>query len=152
MLAATNFLLQRPGVQAATHWMFAPLLREMGVDVVEGERVVRSVTRLGPDREDKEVVIFTGGGVTAGIDFAFAVVQDMHGDEVAQGIQLALEYFAQPPAGLLTQRPEATALAESTVKQKVEAAGAGLMAARKAAVARITAAWAAAEKEKEGGR
>ena len=41
--------------------------------------------------------VFTGGGVTAGIDFAFCVVAELAGPEVAQAIQLAIEYDPSPP-------------------------------------------------------
>jgi cyclohexyl-isocyanide hydratase len=39
----------------------------------------------------------TGGGVTAGIDFALALVAQIAGDATAQTIQLALEYDPAPP-------------------------------------------------------
>jgi cyclohexyl-isocyanide hydratase len=39
----------------------------------------------------------TGGGVTAGIDFALALVAELAGPEVAQAIQLNLEYAPAPP-------------------------------------------------------
>lgn len=41
--------------------------------------------------------IITGGGVTAGIDFALAVLAEIGGVEVAQTIQLGLEYAPAPP-------------------------------------------------------
>jgi cyclohexyl-isocyanide hydratase len=41
--------------------------------------------------------VFTGGGVTAGIDFALTIVAEIGGDKVAQGIQLAIEYDPAPP-------------------------------------------------------
>jgi cyclohexyl-isocyanide hydratase len=41
--------------------------------------------------------VFTGGGVTAGIDFALTVVAEIAGDETAQAIQLAVEYAPAPP-------------------------------------------------------
>ena len=40
---------------------------------------------------------FTGGGVTAGIDFAFTVMHEIAGSSVAQAVQLALEYTPHPP-------------------------------------------------------
>ena len=39
----------------------------------------------------------TGGGVTAGIDFAFVVAAELFGPAVAQRIQLAIEYRPAPP-------------------------------------------------------
>lgn len=41
--------------------------------------------------------VITGGGVTAGIDFAFTVAAEVAGPEAAQSIQLALEYCPAPP-------------------------------------------------------
>ena len=42
-------------------------------------------------------LLITGGGVTAGIDFALRVVAEAFDPEVAQSIQLGLEYNPQPP-------------------------------------------------------
>ena len=39
----------------------------------------------------------TGGGVTAGVDFAFTVLNEIAGPAVAQAVQLGLEYDPQPP-------------------------------------------------------
>jgi len=41
--------------------------------------------------------LITGGGVTAGIDFALTVVAALAGEQMAQGIQLGLEYDPKPP-------------------------------------------------------
>ncbi len=41
--------------------------------------------------------VITGGGVTAGLDFAFTLVAELRGDAVAQTIQLGLEYSPSPP-------------------------------------------------------
>ena len=41
--------------------------------------------------------VFTGGGVTAGIDFALVLAAELAGEEVAKTIQLALEYAPAPP-------------------------------------------------------
>ena len=38
-----------------------------------------------------------GGGVTAGIDFAFGIMADICGSQVAEAIQLAVEYDPAPP-------------------------------------------------------
>ena len=40
---------------------------------------------------------FTGGGVTAGIDFALTVASELAGEDVARSIQLSLEYDPAPP-------------------------------------------------------
>ena len=41
--------------------------------------------------------IFTAGGVTAGIDFAFHIIAELAGPEVAQAVQLGIEYDPSPP-------------------------------------------------------
>jgi cyclohexyl-isocyanide hydratase len=72
------------GKRAATHWAWRDLLAPFGV-LAEPARVVR----------DGNVI--TGGGVTAGIDFAFSVVAELAGAETAQAIQLQIEYAPAPP-------------------------------------------------------
>jgi transcriptional regulator GlxA family with amidase domain len=81
VLAAAGLL---QGKRATCHWAWRELLAEGGVRV-ESARVVRDGN------------CFTGGGVTAGIDFALAVVAEIAGAEVAQGIQLGIEYAPAPP-------------------------------------------------------
>jgi cyclohexyl-isocyanide hydratase len=39
----------------------------------------------------------TGGGVTAGIDFALALIARIAGEDTARAVQLALEYDPAPP-------------------------------------------------------
>ena len=41
--------------------------------------------------------VFTAGGVTSGIDFAFHIVAELAGPEVAQALQLGIEYDPSPP-------------------------------------------------------
>jgi cyclohexyl-isocyanide hydratase len=43
--------------------------------------------------------IFTGGGVTAGIDVALAVAAEIAGRATAEAIQLGIEYAPAPPFG-----------------------------------------------------
>ena len=81
LLAAAGLL---DGKRATCHWAWRELLAESSVRV-ESARVVRDGN------------CFTGGGVTAGIDFALAVVAEIAGAEVAQGIQLMIEYAPAPP-------------------------------------------------------
>jgi cyclohexyl-isocyanide hydratase len=69
--------------------------------------------------------LLTGGGVTAGIDFALTLLAELAGRDVAEAIQLNLEYAPEPPfaAGSPeTARPEIVA--------RVQAAGAGVRAER----------------------
>lgn len=70
--------------RATTHWAYHHLLPRVGAIPVQ-ERVVRDGST------------FTGGGVTAGIDFAFTVMHEIAGSSVAQAVQLALEYTPRPP-------------------------------------------------------
>ena len=72
------------GRRAATHWMSREMLAHFGAIPVA-------------DRVVKDGNVFTGGGVTAGIDFALTVAAEAFGPEVAKSIQLAIEYDPQPP-------------------------------------------------------
>lgn len=72
------------GKRATTHWAYHELLSFVDAIPTRG-RVVR----------DGHVI--TGGGVTAGIDFALSVAGEIAGPEVAQQIQLAIEYDPAPP-------------------------------------------------------
>lgn len=81
ILAAAGFL---SGKRAATHWAWRELLEPFGV-IVDTGRVVR----------DGNVI--TGGGVTAGLDFAFTLLAEIAGEAVAQTVQLGLEYAPEPP-------------------------------------------------------
>jgi transcriptional regulator GlxA family with amidase domain len=72
------------GKRATTHWASLDRLSELGAEPV-AERVV----------EDGKVI--TAAGVSAGIDMALTLVARMAGDEVAQAIQLGIEYDPQPP-------------------------------------------------------
>lgn len=82
------------GRRATTHWASHPLLAAFGAIATQG-RVVR----------DGNLV--TGGGVTAGIDFALTLVAELFEGERAQAIQLQLEYAPAPPfnAGNPTTAP-----------------------------------------------
>jgi cyclohexyl-isocyanide hydratase len=71
------------GYRAATHWAFTSLLPVVGATAVE-QRVVIDRNRI------------TGGGVTAGIDIALAIAEQIAGRAVAEEIQLWLEYDPQP--------------------------------------------------------
>jgi putative intracellular protease/amidase len=104
------------GKRAACHWAWRDLLPLFGA-IPDGARVVRDGN------------LITGGGVTAGIDFALTVAAEIAGPAVAQAVQLQLEYAPAPPfdAG----RPE-TAPAE--VLSRVQARLAKGAAARRAAM------------------
>lgn len=72
------------GRRAACHWFWRDMLPIFGAIPDEG-RIVRDGR------------LITGGGVTAGIDFALALVAEIAGDDVAKSIQLRLEYAPHPP-------------------------------------------------------
>jgi transcriptional regulator GlxA family with amidase domain len=72
------------GRRATGHWLHLEPLRGYGAEPT-GERVV----------EDGKVI--TAAGVSAGIDMALHLVGREAGPEVAQAVQLAIEYDPQPP-------------------------------------------------------
>jgi len=81
VLAAVGLL---DGKRATSHWL---ALDELG--------------RLGAKPTSERVVfdgkIVTAAGVSAGIDMALALAARIAGDQVAQAIQLGIEYDPQPP-------------------------------------------------------
>jgi putative intracellular protease/amidase len=91
LLAAAGILT---GMRATTHWAALELLGSLGATPVE-ERVVR----VGK--------VVTAAGVSAGIDMALTLAALVAGDEVAQAIQLSIEYDPQPPfsAGSVSTAP-----------------------------------------------
>ncbi len=72
------------GKRATTHWAAHDLLAAFGAIPTQG-RVVRDGTLL------------TGGGVTAGIDFALTLAAELAGQAAAEAVQLGLEYAPAPP-------------------------------------------------------
>jgi transcriptional regulator GlxA family with amidase domain len=72
------------GLRATTHWLFFDQLREFGAEPTL-ERVV------------EQGKVITAAGVSSGIDMALRLVQLIAGDEVAQAVQLSIEYDPQPP-------------------------------------------------------
>jgi cyclohexyl-isocyanide hydratase len=112
------------GRRATTHWMSVELLAAFGAIPTKG-RVV----------EDGNVI--TGGGVTAGIDFALLIAARVAGEEVARAIQLGIEYDPAPPfdAG----HPDR---ADAALVARTRAQAATRQAERAAAVSRAAAALA----------
>jgi transcriptional regulator GlxA family with amidase domain len=72
------------GKRATSHWLFLERLGELSADAVGGRFV-----------EDGKIV--TAAGVSAGIDMALHLVGREAGPEVAQAVQLGIEYDPQPP-------------------------------------------------------
>jgi putative intracellular protease/amidase len=81
ILAAAGLLV---GKRAACHWAWRDLLRPFGAIVSE-------------QRVERDGNILTGGGVTAGIDFALTLLAELADDDYARRIQLSLEYAPAPP-------------------------------------------------------
>ena len=92
LLAAAGLL---NGVPATTHWLALDELGQLGATPVT-DRVVFDGKYL------------TAAGVSSGIDMALRLVQKINGDEVAQAVQLAIEYDPEPPldAGSPEKAPE----------------------------------------------
>lgn len=72
------------GLDATTHWCAYDELASYGARPTE-QRVVR------------QGKIWTAAGVSAGIDLALTLVAELHGPEMAQAVQLGIEYDPQPP-------------------------------------------------------
>lgn len=107
ILGAAGFL---QGKRAATHWAWRELLPAFGATVSE-ERVAR----------DGNVI--TGGGVTAGIDFALVMLEELAGRDYAEATQLGLEYAPAPPFNSgrpELARPEVLALVKARMAAAVD--------------------------------
>lgn len=72
------------GQRATTHWASYPRLAALGAVPV-------------PDRVVRVGKIITAAGVSSGIDMGLTLVAEMQGEQMAQAIQLAIEYDPQPP-------------------------------------------------------
>ena len=104
------------GLEATTHWMSRERLTEFGA-----RPVARRVVEQGK--------VITAAGVSAGIDMALVLVERLAGPEVAQAIQLGIEYDPQPPfdAGSPEKAPAAIVELVRQVEraEEQEAAAAG---------------------------
>jgi transcriptional regulator GlxA family with amidase domain len=81
ILGAAGLLRER----ATTYWASASYL-----ETTFGVRYV-------PERYVRDGKIITAAGVSAGIDLALYLASLLEGDQIARGIQLAVEYDPQPP-------------------------------------------------------
>ena len=111
------------GKRAACHWAWRDMLTLFGA-IPDPGRVVRDGN------------IITGGGVTAGIDFALVVAAELAGETLAQAIQLGIEYAPAPPfdAGRPeTAPPDAIAM----VRARMAAVLPDRLAGAKTAAARL---------------
>jgi transcriptional regulator GlxA family with amidase domain len=73
------------GLEATTHWRGLEFLAGYGATPVGDRRVV------------EQGKVITSAGVSAGIDMALTLAARIAGDQVAQAIQLGIEYDPQPP-------------------------------------------------------
>jgi transcriptional regulator GlxA family with amidase domain len=110
LLLGAAGLLQ--GLEATTHWGYYEELAATGA-----RPVARRVVEQGK--------IVTAAGVSAGIDMALTLAARIAGEEVAQAIQLGIEYDPQPPfdAGSPGRAPAGVlALARSRLSNRPAAA------------------------------
>jgi cyclohexyl-isocyanide hydratase len=97
------------GKRAACHWAWRDLLSEFDGVIPDTARVVRDGN------------VFTGGGVTAGIDMALTVMAEVAGNAHAQAVTLGMEYAPAPPFN--AGRPELAAPAIlATVRKRLDSA------------------------------
>ena len=83
--------------------------------------------------------IITGGGVTAGLDFAFVLMAELAGETLARSVQLGLEYAPAPP--FASGRPElASPEILTAVKARMEPFAQSRLDAVKQVAARLEAA------------
>lgn len=106
ILGAAGFL---KGKRAACHWAWRDLLEPFGAIVSDA-------------RVERDGNVLTGGGVTAGIDFALVLLEELAGRDYAEATQLGLEYAPAPPFN--AGRPE---LARPEVLALVKARMAAMM-------------------------
>ena len=131
ILAASGLLKGQP---ATTHWAAMSTLKKLGAKPQPAERIVRSGK------------VWTAAGVSAGIDLAFALVEEVADRETAERIQLMIEYDPQPPqdAGHMDKADEAIAAAARTEMARLSlnpmnAVAVGKVAWRKALIKARTA-------------
>ena len=117
ILAAAGLL---EGYRAGCYWASGDSLALFGATFVR-ERVVIDRNRI------------TAGGVSSGIDFAFRIIEQLHGRDVAESVQLSVEYNPEPIGGgtPATARPE--------ILERVSGLMAKRVAERAAEIAEIAA-------------
>lgn len=122
-LAAAGLL---NGKRAACHWAWRDLLAHFPGVTPDAGRVVR------------DGHVFSGGGVTAGIDMALTLMAELAGPEHAQAVQLGIEYAPAPPfdCGRPETAPPAVAQA---VRERLSRLGPARVEAAQRAAARLTA-------------
>jgi transcriptional regulator GlxA family with amidase domain len=102
LLAAAGIL---DGLEATTHWTALDVLAQFGATPVQ-----RRVVEQGK--------VITASGVSSGIDMALTLAARIAGDELAQAIQLWIEYDPDPPfvgGSLRSASPQTVELARSAL-------------------------------------
>ena len=103
------------GYKVATHWGYTDVLRAYPAVTQIDERVVVDRNRI------------TGGGITAGLDFALTIIAEVIDEPTAHAMQLIFEYRPQPPfnsGGPETAPPPVVA----AVRSKIDSIAADLKA------------------------
>jgi putative intracellular protease/amidase len=94
------------GLEATTYWLELDTLERFGA---------RPTSR----RVVEEGKVITAAGVSSGIDMALVLAARLAGDEVAEAIQLSIEYDPQPPfdsGSAAKARPEIVEMVRSAVE------------------------------------
>jgi putative intracellular protease/amidase len=94
------------GLEATTYWLELDTLERFGA---------RPTSR----RVVEEGKVITAAGVSSGIDMALVLAARLAGDEVAEAIQLSIEYDPQPPfdsGSAAKARPETVEMVRSAVE------------------------------------
>jgi transcriptional regulator GlxA family with amidase domain len=111
-LAAAGIL---DGTDATTHWARKEQLEELGARYTEARVVERGK-------------VITAAGVSSGIDMGLTLLDRMYGPDVAQSVQLAIEYDPQPPFGAGSPSkapPEVVELVKTTLSSPAAAGASG---------------------------
>jgi transcriptional regulator GlxA family with amidase domain len=94
------------GLEATTHWLELETLERFGA-------------RPSSRRVIEQGKVITAAGVSSGIDMALLLTARLAGDEVAEAIQLAIEYDPEPPfdsGSTAKARPETVELVRNVVE------------------------------------
>lgn len=100
ILAETGLL---DGYKSTVHWAYAESLKRYKKVSYVDQRIVKDRNRI------------SGGGITAGLDFALTLIAEIVGEQQAQILELLLEYDPQPPFNTGDHK-----LAEPQLKQQVQ--------------------------------
>lgn len=105
LLAAAGLLRGR---KATSHWRFRDILAEGGA--------IPTKARIVTDRKEGTYTVMSGGGVTAGIDFAILLAAELVGEDAAMRKQLYIEYAPAPPFDAGDPDTAPTHIVEETLK------------------------------------